>query len=53
MLTPSHAKDMFVFFSKLIDKRILDSNGTVAGELYDIIVKPTEVYPAIIASDYP
>jgi len=45
MLTPSHAKDMFVFFSKLIDKRILDSNGAVAGELYDIIVKPTEVYP--------
>ncbi len=38
-------KRMFVYFSRLIDKPVLDNNGELIGELYDIIVKPTEVYP--------
>jgi magnesium transporter len=36
---------MFVFFSQLLDRAVLEAKGTVAGRLYDIIVKPTEVYP--------
>ncbi|MEK6727779.1 MAG: CBS domain-containing protein [Candidatus Omnitrophota bacterium] len=38
-------KSMFVYFSQLMDQRVIDSNGVLVGELYDIIVKPTEVYP--------
>ncbi len=38
-------KRMFVYFSRLIDKPVLDNNGELIGELYDIIVKPSEVYP--------
>lgn len=40
-----HTKSMFVYFSQLMDQRIIDSNGIFVGRLYDIIVKPTEVYP--------
>lgn len=36
---------MFIYFSQLMDRAIIDNNGQIAGELYDIIVKPTEVYP--------
>lgn len=36
---------MFIYFSQLLDKPVVDSGGRVAGELYDIIVKATEVYP--------
>ena len=36
---------MFIYFSKLIDKPVFDKNGEWAGKLYDIIVKPSEVYP--------
>ena len=39
------AKEMFVYFSHLMDRPVIDSNGVWAGELYDIIVKPSEVYP--------
>jgi len=37
---------MFVYFSQLMDKSVIDSQGELVGRLYDIIVKPTEVYPA-------
>jgi len=36
---------MFVYFSKLMDRPVVDKNGELSAELYDIIVKPTEVYP--------
>jgi len=37
--------EMFVYFSELMAKPVIDKNGELAGELYDIIVKPTAVYP--------
>jgi len=39
------ASRMFVYFSQLMDKPVFDSNGESAGEIYDIVVKPSEVYP--------
>ncbi len=39
------AKKVFVYFSQLMDRRVVDSSGVPIGELYDIIVKPTQVYP--------
>ncbi|MFH1397489.1 MAG: CBS domain-containing protein [Candidatus Omnitrophota bacterium] len=36
---------MFVYFSQLLDKPVIDSSGQEVGALYDIIVKATEVYP--------
>jgi len=39
------AKQMFIYFSQLMDKPILDKNGEGVGKLYDIIVQSTEVYP--------
>ena len=39
------ANSMFVYFSQLMDKAVIDKDGELTGELYDIIVKPTEVYP--------
>jgi len=44
-LIREEAKQMFVYFSYFMDKPVIDSNGAWAGELYDIIVKPSEVYP--------
>lgn len=38
-------KGMFVYFSQLLDKPVIDKNNSVVGELYDIIVAPGEVYP--------
>jgi CBS domain-containing protein/sporulation protein YlmC with PRC-barrel domain len=40
-----NAQPMFVYFSQLMDKPVIDSKGELVGKLYDIIVKPTEVYP--------
>lgn len=37
--------EIFVYFSKIIDKEILDKDNKFVGKLYDIILKPTEVYP--------
>lgn len=37
--------EMFVYFSELMDKPVIDKNGELIGELYDIIVKPSAVYP--------
>lgn len=39
------AKDMFIYFSDLLDTIVLDKNAEKAGELYDIVVKPGQVYP--------
>jgi magnesium transporter len=39
------AKQMFIYFSDLIDRYVFDKNGEWLGKLYDIIVKSTEVYP--------
>jgi CBS domain-containing protein/sporulation protein YlmC with PRC-barrel domain len=39
------AKHMFIYFSQLMYRHIIDLNGEKVGKLYDIIVKPTEVYP--------
>lgn len=36
---------MFIYFSYLMDRAVIDKNGELVGTLYDIIVKPTEVYP--------
>jgi CBS domain-containing protein len=36
---------MFIYFSQLMDRAVIDKNGELVGTLYDIIVKPTEVYP--------
>jgi len=39
------AAKMFVFFSQLMDKPVFDKNGLRAGEVYDLVLKPSEVYP--------
>ncbi len=39
------AKQMFVYFSQLMDKPAFDKNGVWVGQLYDIIVQPAEIYP--------
>lgn len=36
---------MFTYFSHLIDRAVVDKNGDWAGVLYDIAIKPAEVYP--------
>lgn len=39
------AAKMFIFFSQLMDKPVLDKNGATAGEIYDLAVKASQVYP--------
>jgi len=39
------ASKMFIFFSQLMDKPVIDKNGKWAGEIYDLEVKPSQVYP--------
>ena len=36
---------MFIYFSELLDQPVIDKNAERVGEVYDIIVKPTVVYP--------
>jgi sporulation protein YlmC with PRC-barrel domain len=36
---------MFIYFSQLMDRIVVDKNGEFVGKIYDIVVKPTEVYP--------
>jgi len=44
--TPEQAaKQMFIYFSQLMDSPVFDKNGQWLGKLYDIIIQPTEVYP--------
>ncbi len=44
-LTKESAKNIFIFFSRLMDKTVVDKEDVFIGTLYDIIVKPSEVYP--------
>ena len=39
------AKRMFIHFSLRMGKPVVDEGGNTLGQLYDIVVKPTEVYP--------
>lgn len=39
------ANKMFIYFSELIDKPVVDPNRNTVGEVYDIILKPSAVYP--------
>ena len=39
------AMRVFVYFSYLMDKPVMDKNGELLGKLHEIIVKPSEVYP--------
>ena len=39
------ANKMFVYFSQLMNGPVMDKNSEWAGEIYDIVVKPSEVYP--------
>ncbi|MFH0918195.1 MAG: CBS domain-containing protein [Candidatus Omnitrophota bacterium] len=36
---------MFIFFSQLMDKPVWDKDGKVVGEIYDLAVKSSQVYP--------
>ena len=38
-------EEMFIYFSQLMDRPVIDSGGELLGRVYDIVVKPTEVYP--------
>ncbi len=44
-ISQEKAKQMFIYFSQLMDKPVFDKNGEWVGKLYDIIIQPTEVYP--------
>ena len=39
------AGHMFIYFSHLMDKDVLDKDRKLVGTIYDIVVKPAEVYP--------
>lgn len=39
------AAKMFVYFSRLMNRPVIDKNGESLGEIYDIVVRPSEVYP--------
>ncbi|HTZ11179.1 MAG TPA: CBS domain-containing protein [Candidatus Margulisiibacteriota bacterium] len=39
------ASKMFIYFSRLMDRPVFDKNREEVGILYDIVVKPSEVYP--------
>ncbi len=41
----ANATKMFIFFSELMDRPVLDKDGRRIGEIYDLIVKPSQVYP--------
>ncbi len=43
--TKTNTAPIFTYFSHLMDKAVIDKNGKQVGELYDIVVKPTAVYP--------
>ncbi len=36
---------VFLYFSELLDRKVIDSKGAEAGQVYDVIVKSTGVYP--------
>jgi len=37
--------EMFIYFSSILDKEVLDKDEKFIGKLYDVVLKPTEVYP--------
>jgi len=37
--------EMFIYFSSILDKEVLDKDENFIGKLYDVVLKPTEVYP--------
>ena len=37
--------EMFLYFSSILEKEVLDKDNKFLGKLYDIVMKPTEVYP--------
>lgn len=39
------AAKMFMFFSELMDKPVRDKDGKTVGEVYDLAVKSSQVYP--------
>jgi magnesium transporter len=39
------AAKMFIYFSQLMDKPVLDKEGNAVGEIYDLVVKSSQVYP--------
>lgn len=39
------AAQMFIYFSELMENPVLDKSGQTVGEIYDMVVKPAEVYP--------
>jgi CBS domain-containing protein/sporulation protein YlmC with PRC-barrel domain len=39
------AARMFIYFSQLMERPVIDKNGSFVGKVYDIVVKPTQVYP--------
>ena len=39
------AAKMFIYFSHLMEKMVVDKDAEPLGRIYDIVVKPTEVYP--------
>ena len=41
----ANATKMFIFFSELMDRPVLDKDGRRIGEVYDLVVKPSQVYP--------
>ncbi len=45
ILAKENGKQIFTYFSQLMDRRVIDKNGELVAEVYDIIVKPSEVYP--------
>jgi sporulation protein YlmC with PRC-barrel domain len=45
MISRLSAKKMFIYFSELIDKPVIDKNKAEVGQVYDIVVKPSQVYP--------
>lgn len=42
------AAKMFIYFSQLMDKPVVDKNGQLAGKIYDIVVKTDTTYPESI-----
>jgi len=39
------AAKMFIFFSELMGKPVFDKDSRRIGEIYDLVVKPSQVYP--------
>lgn len=37
--------DMFIYFSHILNKEVLDKNHELVGRLYEVVTIPTEVYP--------